>query len=165
KHPRRIAELCDRYQAYAPQGRFKPIIPVSDYNSDNRLRGYTRAIGGCDTAIRGVKRSLENYACTFDRAQEFSDSKETTEDLLGRYIFNGEHSGQERKRHKATPAPAARAAAVPVAKPTAPVTPTAPLDTASTALVRMPPAADQAPVAGAWTAPGEERCTACAHLP
>ncbi|KAF9555755.1 hypothetical protein EC968_008655 [Mortierella alpina] len=140
-----IAELCDRYQAYAPRDRFKPIIPASDRSSDNRLMGYTRAIEGCDTAIRGVKRSLENYACTFDRAQEFYESGETTEDILGRYVFNDEHGGYQYKRYKASPAPVASPAAVPVAKSTPPAAPSANAATTSTALVRVPSAAEQAP--------------------
>ncbi|KAF9972250.1 hypothetical protein BGZ75_001550, partial [Mortierella antarctica] len=77
------AELCDRYKSYnAPEEYFKPVIPAPNTESDERLDTFSNAIDGCDEAIRTVKRSLEQYACTFDRAREFEDSEGTTDDLL-----------------------------------------------------------------------------------
>ncbi|KAF9573993.1 hypothetical protein EC968_007679 [Mortierella alpina] len=93
-----FAELSDRFPM-SRGGSFRPFLPESDPESDARLEQYTRAIDGCNNIIRGIKRNLQEYAATFDRAYEFGDTTATTKDLLPRYVWHGEHNAKRARYH------------------------------------------------------------------
>lgn len=94
-----IAELSDRFRMRGRTG-FTPIVPEENVDSDARLDQYTRAIDGCNNIVHGIKRTLRQYAATFDREVEFGAAQDTTHRLLSQYVYHGEHDGHvKRRRH------------------------------------------------------------------
>jgi hypothetical protein len=96
-----MAELGERLRMRKRTGSFSPIVPEDNVDSDARMDQYLRAIDGCNNISRGIKRNLQQYAPTFDRAVEFGDTSETTHKLLARYVYHGEYDGNGKRRRQA----------------------------------------------------------------